>query len=130
MGRMKPGVTIEQARANVNAVAKEALTVTLNTRLSADDRAAMRNRNMAVEVSAGSRGLSRLRREFSTPLLLLMAMVVLVLLVACVNVANLMLSRSEARKREIALRFAMGASPNRVVRQLLTETLLIALFGG
>src|SRR6267154_2431210 len=75
MGRLKPGVTIEQARANVNAVVKEALTVTLNTRLSADDRDAMRNRKIAVEVSAGSRGLSRLRREFSTPLLLLMAMV-------------------------------------------------------
>src|SRR5258706_4437784 len=72
MGRLKPGVTIEQARANVNAVVKEALTVTLDTRLSADDRDAMRNRKIAVEVSAGSRGLSRLRREFSTPLLLLM----------------------------------------------------------
>jgi predicted permease len=130
IGRLKPGVTLEQARTNVNEVVKQALTVTLNARMSSDDRSAMQNAKIAVAVSPGSRGLSRLRQEFSTPLLLLLGMVALVLLVACVNVANLMLARSEARRQEIAVRVAMGAGPGRIVRQLLTESVLVALIGG
>ncbi len=130
IARLKPGVTVEQARANVNSVVEQALTVTLDAKLSSDDRDAMRNKKFAVEVSSGGRGLSRLRAEFASPLLLLLAMVVLVLLVACVNVANLMLARSATRQREIAIRFAMGAGPGRVVRQLLTESLVLASLGG
>src|SRR6266566_378969 len=130
IGRLKPGVTVEQARTNVNEVVKQALTVTLNARMSSDDRKAIQNAKIAVEVSPGSRGLSKLRQQFSTPLLLLLGMVALVLLVACVNVANLMLARSEARRQEIAVRVAMGAGPGRIVRQLLTESLLVGLLGG
>jgi predicted permease len=130
MGRLNPGVTIEQARTNVNAVVKQALTVTLNAMMSSDDRNAMQNAKIAVEVSPGSRGLSRLRQEFSAPLLLLQGLVALVLLAASVNVANLMLARSEARRQEIGVRVAMGAGPGRLVRQLLTESVLVALIGG
>ena len=130
IGRLKPSVTVDQARTNVNAVVKEALTVTLNGRMSSDDRGAIGGMKIAVEVSPGSRGLSRLRQQFSAPLLLLQGMVALVLLVACVNVANLLLARSEARRQEIALRLTMGAGPGRIVRQLLTESVSVAFLGG
>ena len=130
IGRLKTGVTLEQARMNVNEVVKQALTVTLSPRMSSDDRNAIGGMKIIVEVSPGSRGLSRMRKEFSAPLLLLLGMVGLVLLVACVNVANLMLARSEARRQEIAVRIAMGAGPRRIVRQLLTESLLVAFLGG
>lgn len=130
IGRLKPGATIAQAQANVNSVVEQALRVTLDAKLSSDDRDAIRKMKIAVQVSPGGRGLSRLREEFSIPLLLLMALVILVLLVACVNIANLMLERSAARQRELAVRFAMGAGPGRIVRQLLTESLLLALIGG
>lgn len=131
MARLKPGVTLAQARANVNAVAQHALTESLAALMTSDDRSAMRSGDLRpVLMAPGGGGLSRLRGQFFTALLLLMAMVGVVLLVACINVANLFLSRSRGRQREIALRLAIGARGGRIVRQLLTESVLLALIGG
>ena len=130
VGRLKPGVTMAQAKANLDGLVRRALTGRLEAMLSADDRNAVHSKKIDVQVSDGGRGLSHVRAEFAQPLWLLMGMVGLVLVVACINVANLMLARSAARQKEMAVRLAIGAGAGRVIRQLLTESLLLATLGG
>lgn len=127
IGRLKKGVGIDKANANLNAVFQQILQ-SQTDQMSVEDRRKFMNQRLAVV--DGSRGASTLRADFSKPLQILMAVVGLILLIACANVANILLVRSVARQKELAVRATMGAGAWRLIRQLLTESILLATTGA
>jgi predicted permease len=130
MGRLEPGVSRDRAAASLDVTYRQLLRTDLDTVRAPSPSFSKQFLEKGLVVNPGSRGRSPLRADFSTPLIVLMGMVGLLLLVACGNVANLLLARAAAQQREVAIRQALGAGRLRVVRQRLAESAVLAAGGG
>jgi predicted permease len=130
MARLKPGVSASQAEAAMNVVYRQINEQEIQEIQTASQSFRQRFVEKHLFLRAGQKGRSDLRNQFSTPILVLMGMVGLVLLIACANVANLLLARGAARQKEVAIRLALGASRGAIVRQRLVESLVLSAAGA
>lgn len=128
MGRLAPGVSLKSAEAGINTTFQQILRNWAAALPTAGEQQQILNER--IKLRPGARGASALRGEFSSPLILLMAMVGVVLLIACANLTNLLLARASGRQRELGVRLALGAARGRLISQLLAESLLLGAFGG
>jgi predicted permease len=128
MARVKPGISPDQLKARLGLISPEVFANALPPDWDADGKKDFLK--LTVVARPAATGTSGLRRRFGEPLNILMGVVGLVLLIACANIASLMLARASARNKEIAVRKALGASRGRLIRQLLTECILLSSAGA
>jgi predicted permease len=129
--RLKPGISIDQARAAMNGVYRPIITdVEAPLQKGLSDQTMGRFRTKPLIIEPGYRGQSSVHGQARTPMILLLSVTGIVLLIACANIANLLLARAAGRTTEMALRLSIGASRRQLLTQLLTESCLLAVFGG